>query len=63
MPAIRNAAAAAILLTVLASSLHADDWPQWRGPNRDGVWRESGLIDRFDGPEIRARWRVPIGGG
>jgi len=23
----------------------ADDWPQWRGPNRDGVWRESGIFD------------------
>jgi hypothetical protein len=19
----------------------ADDWPQWRGPKRDGVWRET----------------------
>jgi outer membrane protein assembly factor BamB len=41
----------------------ADDWPQWLGPQRDGVWRESGIIESFpkDGPKIR--WRTPIGGG
>ncbi len=25
----------------------ADDWPQWRGPKRDGVWRESGILKKF----------------
>jgi outer membrane protein assembly factor BamB len=41
----------------------ADDWPQWLGPRRDGVWRETGVLDRFpkDGPKVR--WRVPIGAG
>ncbi|MGB9687889.1 PQQ-binding-like beta-propeller repeat protein, partial [Thermogutta sp.] len=42
---------------------HADDWPQWRGPNRDGVWRETGIIDRFDSPEIKLRWKAKISGG
>jgi len=26
-------------------SARADDWPQWRGPNRDGVWRETGILE------------------
>ena len=26
---------------------HADDWPQWRGPSRDGVWREEGVLERL----------------
>src|SRR5436190_272791 len=41
----------------------ADDWPQWMGPKRDGVWRETGIVDSFpkDGPPVR--WRVKIGGG
>jgi outer membrane protein assembly factor BamB len=41
----------------------ADDWPQWLGPRRDGVWREKGILDKFrkDGPKVR--WRTPIGGG
>src|SRR5206468_373974 len=43
--------------------LFADDWPQWLGPNRDAVWRESGIVEKFptDGPQIL--WRVAIGGG
>ena len=41
----------------------ADDWPQWRGPNRDGVWHETGIIDRFAGPQIAVRWRAPISSG
>jgi len=36
------------LVCLLAASLPADDWPQWRGPGRDGVWRESGIIAKFD---------------
>lgn len=41
----------------------ADDWPQWLGPQRDAVWRETGILDKFPtgGPPVR--WRVPIGGG
>ncbi len=42
----------------LSVPLPADDWPQWRGPGRDGVWQESGLVDRFDGPELEIRWRA-----
>ena len=41
----------------------ADEWPQWRGPNRDGVWREDGLLDKFASDELEIRWRRPIGGG
>ena len=42
---------------------HADDWPQWLGPQRDGVWRETGLVKKFspDGPPVR--WRTKIGAG
>ncbi|HUT09579.1 MAG TPA: PQQ-binding-like beta-propeller repeat protein [Thermoguttaceae bacterium] len=52
------------LLTLLpATSTPADDWPQWRGPTRDGVWRESGIIEKFDGPVIQRRWTAEIAGG
>jgi outer membrane protein assembly factor BamB len=40
-----------------------DDWPQWRGPNRDGVWREAGLVDKFADTQLKVRWRQPIGSG
>lgn len=52
-----------VLLNELAGSGHCADWPQWRGENRDGVWTETGVIERFDSPEIEAKWRVPIGSG
>ena len=54
----------AVLVPLLAANLaHAEDWPQWRGPQRDGVWRENGIIERFEAPEIKVKWRVPIAGG
>ena len=45
------------------NTLLADDWPQWLGPNRDSVWRESGIVEKFptNGPPVR--WRAKIGGG
>ena len=34
------------LLPVLEGlTISGDDWPQWRGPQRDGVWREGGVVD------------------
>jgi outer membrane protein assembly factor BamB len=44
-------------------SLRADDWPQWRGPTRDDVWKETGLTDKFSHPRLRLRWHVPVGSG
>lgn len=41
----------------------ADDWPQWFGPQRDGIWRESGIVEKFpdEGPELL--WKQEIGAG
>ncbi|MDP7305360.1 MAG: PQQ-binding-like beta-propeller repeat protein, partial [Pirellulaceae bacterium] len=59
-----NACLTAILpLTIGLSAGLADDWPQWRGADRDGVWRETGLVDRFEFEQIEIRWRQPIGPG
>jgi outer membrane protein assembly factor BamB len=41
----------------------ADDWPQWRGPLRDGVWREDGILDKFPTNGLAVRWRAAIGLG
>ena len=52
-----------LTLTFFTTLSSADDWPQWLGPQRDAVWRETGILEAFpaDGPKVR--WRVPIGGG
>lgn len=50
-------------LTVLLLSLRsagADDWPQWLGPKRDSVWRETGILDRFPRDGLPVKWRVPV---
>ena len=60
---LRNASVVLICLFASAARLAADDWPQWRGPGRDGVWNETGIIDRFAGSQLPLRWRVPVGSG
>src|SRR5207248_10988513 len=53
-----------LLLTALAMlPLQADDWPQWLGPQRDGVWREAGTLEKFPAAGLKIRWRTAIGGG
>jgi outer membrane protein assembly factor BamB len=39
------------------------DWPQWRGTERDGIWRETGTVEKFAGPTIPLRWTGPVGAG
>lgn len=52
-----------ILVTLLSVPAHAEDWPGWLGQQRDGVWRETGILESFpeDGPTIV--WRKKIGTG
>ena len=40
-----------------------DDWPQWMGPKRDNVWRETGIIDAFPEGGAKIAWRTPISAG
>ena len=53
----------ALCLALAAAAARADDWPQWLGPQRDGVWRETGLLDRFPAGGPKVLWRAKIGGG
>ena len=51
---------AALTMALCLSSLgnlFANDWYQWRGPNRDGIAKETGLLDRWpeEGPAIAYR--------
>jgi len=47
----------------LAPTVRADDWPQWLGPQRDGIWREAGLLDHIPERGLQIRWRAPVHGG
>ncbi len=51
------------LLWLLSVPTFGDDWPQWLGPQRDGIWRETGILDKFPEPGPVVRWRQPINPG
>jgi outer membrane protein assembly factor BamB len=51
------------LLLGTATFVRGDDWPQWLGPQRDGVWREEGLLEKFPAGGPKVLWRAPLGGG
>ena len=38
----------------------ATDWPQFRGPNRDGIWNETGILESFPKEGVKIRWRHPV---
>ena len=52
-----------LALFALSPQLRADDWPQWMGPQRDGVWRETGILEKFPAAGPNVRWRVPVNAG
>jgi outer membrane protein assembly factor BamB len=43
-----------VALAALVGAVRADDWPQFRGPNRDGVSKETGLLKAWPagGPKL-----------
>lgn len=45
-------------ISVPAAAQAAGDWPQWRGPNRDGISKETGLLKEWpaNGPPLV--WKV-----
>lgn len=54
----------ASVLVLSAGRAFGEDWPQWRGPNRDGISKETGLLQDWpkDGPKLR--WQInDLGGG
>ena len=52
------------LLALLAAPLlQAEDWPQWRGKDRLGVWAETEILERFPDGGPRRAWSKPIASG
>jgi outer membrane protein assembly factor BamB len=61
--AIGALALLALLVVFTGTRLAADDWPEWRGAGRLGVWNETGIVDRLPegGPPLV--WRTEIHAG
>ncbi|MEM1203371.1 MAG: PQQ-binding-like beta-propeller repeat protein [Acidobacteriota bacterium] len=48
-------------VAVTAAADEAPDWPQYRGPNRDGISAETGLARTWPDAGPQELWRRPIG--
>jgi hypothetical protein len=51
------------LCFVLATSVFAADWPEWRGAGRRGALNETGILDTFPATGLKVKWRTPIQAG
>ena len=51
------------LLALLVQAVRADDWPQFRGANRDAVWNETGIMQNFPAEGLKIAWRAAVGNG
>ncbi len=51
------------LFAVAAAPVVADDWAQWRGPDRLAVWQEDGILETFPEDGLKVKWRTPLRSG
>ncbi len=54
--------AAVVAALALASGLLQADWPQYRGPNHDGVSAEK-ILKKWPASGLRQAWKVPLNTG
>src|SRR5262245_29969739 len=52
-----------VLLLAARGMVCAEDWLQWRGPNRDGIWNETNIMQSFPREGLKIVWRAPVGPG
>ena len=53
----------AVVWVLAAGAAWAADWPGWRGAERDGVWRETGILEQFTAKGLEVKWRAPVKSG
>ena len=51
------------VLLAVAASTPAADWPEWRGAGRQGIWTETGVVERIPPDGLRVKWKTPIQAG
>ena len=56
-------AAVLLALAVAGSTSSAEDWPQWRGAERHGIWTETGILPEFPDDGLIVKWRAPVNAG
>ena len=55
---VRLMAGSIIVSLALPSIANAEDWAQWRGPNRDGKSAETGLLQEWPDSGPKLIWQV-----
>src|SRR4051794_24645919 len=54
---------ACLLLLLVAAPAFAADWPNWRGPNRDGVAPGIKLPEKWPAEAPKELWKANVGLG
>lgn len=52
-----------ITLFAYSADSGGNDWPQWRGPNRDGISKETGILKTWSENGPKVLWSAPSGDG
>jgi outer membrane protein assembly factor BamB len=52
-----------VLTSILGGAVRAEDWPEWRGKGRLGVWTETGIVTKFPEGGLPILWRTPLKAG
>jgi outer membrane protein assembly factor BamB len=52
-----------LVVICILNPVLAEDWPEWRGKGRAGIWTESGILDKFPEKGLTPVWRTPLHGG
>jgi outer membrane protein assembly factor BamB len=50
-------------ISILWGTATCDDWPQWRGVQRDGIWQEKGIRTDLPDGQLPWTWSAEIGPG
>lgn len=58
---LRHASMVALAAASAMASVSASDWPEWRGPSRDGRSSETNLPSTWSPQGDNLAWRIPIG--
>src|SRR5687767_3185880 len=62
-PLRMKAKVAWFVLLFWVSIINADDWPQWRGPNRDGISKEKSWSAKWPATGPEKVWNATVGVG
>ncbi len=61
LPPVRRACLVAAIVAGAIAVTGASDWPEWRGPLRDGHSTETNLPSKWAPSGDNLAWRIPIG--